>query len=160
MKICRYHGFAEPWWKELLLTNRSRGRFRFTSISLRTGLTDSHSLTNLKTDQEVELQMTGLPGVLEQTSLLKLNVLISWLTLLSLRTLRLSTLMEQINLVTFDGLTSLLKLLTLQTLHSVTLLEQIDLVTFNGVMSCTVFASPILLLVVLLDETGLLTFND
>ena len=100
--------------------------------------------------------MTGLPGVLEQTSLLKLNVLISWLTLLSLRTLRLSTLMEQINLLNL--LTNLLT--TLQTLHSVTLLEQIDLVTFNGVMSCTVFASPILLLVVLLDETGLLTFND
>ena len=58
--------------------NSSRGRFRFTSISLRTGLANRQSLTNLETELQVELQMTGLFALLKQTNLLTLNALTSY----------------------------------------------------------------------------------
>ena len=63
--------------------------------------------------------MTELLALLEQTDLLTLNVLTSWLILLTLRALR--TLLEGTGLLTVDGLTSWLTLLTLQTLHPVVL---------------------------------------
>ena len=72
------NGFSEPCWRLLLLINSSRGRFRFTSISLRTGLANRQSLTNLETELQVELQMTGLFALLKQTNLLTLNALTSY----------------------------------------------------------------------------------
>ena len=85
----------------LLVTSCSWGRFWFTSISLRTGWTDWQSLTKLETGVQVELQMTELIGLLEQTDLVTLIVLTSWLMLLALRTLR--TLVERTCLLTVDG---------------------------------------------------------
>ena len=92
----------------LLLTSRSWGRVRLTSISLRAGLSDWQSLTKLETGLQVELQMTELLALLEQTDLLTLNVLTSWLILLTLRALR--ALLEGAGLLTVDGLTSWLTL--------------------------------------------------
>ena len=53
------------------------------------------SLTKLEIDLHVELQKTELIALLDQTGLLTLNVLASWLTLLLLQMLRLVTLLEQ-----------------------------------------------------------------
>ena len=50
--------------------------------------------------------MTELLALLEQTDLVTLDVLTSWLTLLVLRTLRLVTILEQTGLLTIDGLAS------------------------------------------------------
>ena len=62
------------------------------------------SLAKLETGLQVELQMTELLALLEQTDLVTLNVLTSWLILLTLRTLW--TLFERTGLLTVDGLTS------------------------------------------------------
>ena len=142
------------WQLFLILTSRSWGRFRFTSISLRAGLTDWQSLTKLETGLQVELQMTELLALLEQTVLVTLNGLTSWLIPLTLR--KLQTLLERTGLLTLDGLTSWLTLLTLQTLGQV-VLEQ----TFNGLMSLlTLLVLQTLRLVTLLEHRGLLTFDS
>ena len=54
----------------------------------------------------MELQTTELLALLEQTDLVTLNVLMSWLTMLVLRTLCLVTLLEQTGLLTIEGLAS------------------------------------------------------
>ena len=64
-----------------------------------------------------------------ETGLVTLNVLTSWLILLTLRAL-----LERTSLLTVDDLTSWLTLLTLQTLSPV-LLEQTVLLTFNGLVT-------------------------
>ena len=137
------------WWLSLLVTSRSWGRFRFTSISLWTGLTDWKSLTKLETGSQVELQMTELIVLLEQSNLVKLNVLTTWRILLMLRTLW--TLGERTGLLTVDGLTSLLTQVTLQTLRPFVFLEQTLLLTFNDLMSLvTLLALQVLRLIALL----------
>ena len=150
------NGFSKSCWRLfLLLTSCSWERVQFTSISLRAGLTDWQSLTKLETGLQVELQMTELLALLEQTVLVTLNVLASWLILLTLRTLR--TLSERAGLLTVDGLTSWLTLLTLKTLRPV-VLEQTGLLTFNGLMSLlTLLVLQTLWLVTLLEHRGLLT---
>ena len=70
------------------------------------GLAEKESRTKLETGLQVELKMTELLALLEQTDLLTLNVLTSWLTLLTLRALRWVTLLERAGLLTGDGLTS------------------------------------------------------
>ena len=60
--------------------------------------------------------MTELLALLEQTGVVTLNVLSSWLILLTLQTL-----LQRAGLLAVDGLTSWLTLLTLQTLHPVVL---------------------------------------
>ena len=109
------------WQLFLLLTSCSCGRFRFTSVSLRAGFTDWQSQTKLETGLQVGLQTTELLALLEQTDLVTLNVLTSWLILLTLRTLR--TLLERTGLRFIDGLTSWLTLLVL------------GLLIFNGLTS-------------------------
>ena len=148
------NGFTKSCWQLfLLLTSCSRGRFWFTSISLREG-SDSQSLTKLQTGLQVELQMTELFALLEQTVLVTLNVWTSWLIPWTLETL-----LERAGLLVVDGLTSWLTLLTLQTLRSVGS-EQTVLLTFNGLMSLlTPLVLQTLRLVVLFEKTGLLTFN-
>ena len=91
------------WQRFLLLTSHSWGCFRFTSISSWAGLTNWQSLTKLGTGLQVEIQMTELLALLEQTDLLTLNVLTSWLILLMLWTLQ--TLLQRTGLPTVDGLT-------------------------------------------------------
>ena len=89
------NSFAKSCWRLfLLLTSCSCARFLSISISLQTGLTDWQSQTKLEVGLLVELQMTKLLGLLEQTDLVTLNVLTSWLLLLTLRTLSLATLLE------------------------------------------------------------------
>ena len=121
------------WQLSLLLTSCSWGRFYITSVSLGTDLNDWQSLTKLETGIQVELQMTELIALLEQTDLVTWNVLLSWLILLMLQTLR--TLVGRTGLLTVDSLTSWLTLLTLQTLLPFVFLEQTFLLTFNGLMS-------------------------
>ena len=100
--------------------------------------------------------MTELLALLEQTVLVALNVLTSWLILLTLRTLQ--TLLEKTGLLTVNGLTSWLTLLTLQILCPVAS-EQTVLLTFNGLMSLlTLLVLQTLRLVTLLEYRGLLTF--
>ena len=55
--------------------------FGFTSKSLRAGLTDWKSLAKLETRLQVELQMTELLALLEQTDSVTLKVLTSWKTI-------------------------------------------------------------------------------
>ena len=118
--------FLKSCWRLfLLLTSRSWGRFWFKGISLR----KQWSLTKLETGLQVELQMTELLALLQQTDLVTLSVLTSWPILLTLRALQ--TVLERTGLLTVDGLTSWLTLLTLQTLRPV-LLEQTILLAFNG----------------------------
>ena len=127
------NGFVKSCWQLfLLLTSQSWGRFWFTSISLWAGLTDWQSLTKLETGLQVELQMTELLALLEQTVLVTLNVLtISWLILLTLQTLQ--TLLERTGLLTVHVLMSWLTLLILQTLRPV-VPEQTVLLTFKGTL--------------------------
>ena len=100
--------------------------------------------------------MTELLALLQQTDLVTLNVLTSWLILLLSI---LQALLERPGLLTVDGLTSLLTLLTLQTLRPVAL-EQTVLLTFNGLMSLlTLLELQTLQLLTLLEHRGLLTFN-
>ena len=154
------NGFVKLCWGRLfLLRNHLRGCLWFTSVSLWTGLTDWQSLTKLETGSQVDLHMTGLHALLEQTGLLTLNVLMSSLTMLLLRSLRF-VILQQTGLLTIDVLTSWLILLTLQTLCSVALLEQTDLRTWNGLTSwLTLLVLQTLRFVVLLDKTGLLRFH-
>ena len=63
--------------------------------------------------------MTVLFALLEQTNLVTLNVLTSWLILLTLRILQ--TLLERTGFLTVDGLASWVTLLTLQTLRPIVL---------------------------------------
>ena len=118
----------------LLLTSRSWRRFRFTPKSLWTGLPDWKSLTKLEARLKVELQMTESLALLEQTDLVILDVLTTWLTLLVLQT-RLVTLFEQAGFLAIAGLASWITLLTLQILRSVALLKQTVSPTFNGLTS-------------------------
>ena len=70
-------GFVKSFWRlVLLLTSCSWGRFQFISISLQAGLTDWQSWTKLETGLQVEVQMTELFALLEQTVLVT-NVLTS-----------------------------------------------------------------------------------
>ena len=62
------------------------------------------SPTKLEEGLQVELQMTELIALLEQTDLVILNVLASWLILLTLRTLQ--KLVERTDLLRVDGLAS------------------------------------------------------
>ena len=62
------------------------------------------SPTKLEKGLQVELQMTELIALLEQTDLVILNVLASWLILLTLRTLQ--KLVERTDLLRVDGLAS------------------------------------------------------
>ena len=147
------NGFVKSCWRLLLLlTSCSWGRFQLTSISLRAGLTDWQAVTKLGTGLQVELQMTELLALLEQTVLVTLNVLTSCLLLLKLRTLQ--TLLEMTDLLTFNGLMSLLTLLVLQTLRLVTFLEHRGLLIFNGLVNwLTLLTLQTLRLVVLLEQT-------
>ena len=144
----------------LPLASRSWGRFWFTSVSLQTVSTDWQFLTKSETDLKVELKMTELLAILEQTNLVVSNILTSWPTLLALSTVLSVTLLEQTGLLTTDGLTSWQTLLTLQTIRSVALLEQTVLLTFNGSTSwLTLLVLQTLRLVALLEKTRLLRFN-
>ena len=62
------------------------------------------SPTKLEKGLQVELQMTELIALLEQTDLVILNVLASWLILVTLRTLQ--KLVERTDLLRVDGLAS------------------------------------------------------
>ena len=87
--------FVKSCWRLfLLLTSCSCAHFLSISISLQTGLIDWQSQTKLEAGLLVELQMTELLALLEQTELVTLNVLTSWLLLLALGTLCLVTLLE------------------------------------------------------------------
>ena len=142
------------WWLSLLVTSRSWRRFRFTSLSLWTGLTDWQSLTKVKTGLQVELQMTSncITGTERFTNIKCFNQLAN--------TAELWTLAERTGLPTVDGVTSLLTLVTLQTLRPFVFLEQTLLLTVNGLMSLvTLLALETLRLVVLLEHRDLTTFN-
>ena len=117
------NGFPKScWWLLLLLTRYSWICFQFKSKSLWTDLTDWQSLTKLETILQVQLQMPELLALLEQPDLVTLNVLVSWLTLLALRTSCLVTLLEPTGLLAINGLAIWVTLLILQTLCSVALL--------------------------------------
>ena len=61
------NGFVKSCWRLfLLLTSRSWGRFRFTSISLQASLAGRESLTKLETGLQVELRMTELLALLNK----------------------------------------------------------------------------------------------
>ena len=82
--------------------------------------------------------------------------MISWLILLTLWTLQI--LLERIGLQTVDFLTTWLTLLTLQTLRPV-VLEQTVLLAFNDLVNLLILlVLQTLRLVALLEHRGLLTF--
>ena len=63
-------------------------------------MTVSHKVTN---DKITCLAGTELE-LLEQTDIVTVNVVTSWLTLMMLQTLRVATLLEQTSLIRIDGL--------------------------------------------------------
>ena len=98
--------------------------------------------------------MTELLALLEQTDLVTLNVLTSWLILLTLWTLRWVTLLGRAGLLTVDSLTSWLTLLALQTIRLVALLEQRGLLTLNRLISwLTLLVLQTLRSIALLEQT-------